>query len=313
MIFQDKELLPSDQKLSWSELLNEVRDMPQDEWIFRGLKKGPERKDNHHSINILSSFDQAWNRRPALTSGDRLSSSDRRLYEAWMLREFKREAYHYLDHLPHRDDYLEWLALGRHYQMPVRLLDFTYSFYVAVYFAISKLTKDEDGKDENGWVLAFNLKWNKEKLERELIPKLSNKCGVEDAKAAFQDRVLFKEFAFNYRQDYVVAVNPLRRNPRLAAQQGLFLCPANIEHTFDENLKKTIQEETSIKKLMLIRLSPSIRKEAMQELRRMNINSASLFRDLSGWAKSQGDIVHLNIPDDRFRKELELELTDPRD
>jgi hypothetical protein len=303
--FQRNDFLPRQKNLS--KLIDKVKKTtPPGEWIFRALKKGPTTRKR--KVPILSSFDKAWNRRTAPP----LPSGDRRLYEAWMLRDFKREAYHYLSHLPERDDFLEWLALGRHYLMPVRLLDFTYSFYIAVYFAVSRLTKDDEGNDKDGWVLAFNLKWSKEHVEKTLTPSLRTKCNVEDAKAAFQDKRLFKGFAFDYPEDYVVAVNPLRRNPRLAAQQGLFLCPGNIEHTFEENLKKTIQHEPHVKKLMLIPLHPSIRTETMRELRRMNISSASLFRDLPGWAESQGDIVHMDIKDGRFKEELKLELKQPR-
>ena len=34
----------------------------------------------------------------------------------------------------------------------------------------------------------------------------------------------------------VVAVNPFRLNQRLCAQQGVFLCPTDIESSFKENL-----------------------------------------------------------------------------
>lgn len=44
----------------------------------------------------------------------------------------------------------------------------------------------------------------------------------------------------------------------------------------------------------------------------MNISSASLFRDLSGWAESQGDVVHHDFHDERFKQELELELNEPK-
>ncbi|MCJ7730434.1 MAG: FRG domain-containing protein, partial [Sedimentisphaerales bacterium] len=81
-----------------------------------------------------------------------------------MLLEFKREAYNYLTDLPERDDFLEWLGLARHYGMPSRLVDFSYSFYVAAYFALSMKKKDE-----LGWILAINLTWVKDELEKKLI------------------------------------------------------------------------------------------------------------------------------------------------
>ena len=50
------------------------------------------------------------------------------------LREFQRKYHHYSQHIPDSDNTLEWLSLMRHYGAPTRLLDFTYSFYVAAYF-----------------------------------------------------------------------------------------------------------------------------------------------------------------------------------
>jgi len=75
-------------------------------------------------------------------------------------------------------------------------------------------------------------------------------------------------------------------------------------------LATALGTEPNVKKL--IPLPCSMRDTAMKELRRMNISSASLFRDLSGWAMSQRDVVHGDILDEGFRRELELELTDPR-
>jgi hypothetical protein len=284
---------------NWPELLAMVdRITPHGDWIFRGLRKGPDKENN---LEILSHFDEAWRRRRP--------EGARKLYEAWMLREFRREAYHHLHHLPEREDLLEWLALGRHYGMPVRLVDFTYSFYIAVYFAISRKVEEEVG-----WILAFNIKWHKQQLETYIVPKLLEKCNVPPNEAAFQDLRLFREFAINYNQDYVAAVNPFRRNPRLASQQGLFLCPANIEHDFDKNLESALPIDPEHRKgmLCLIQVPHGIRNEIIRELRRMNISSASLFRDLSGWAESQGDLVYYDINDKRFQDELNLEFEKPR-
>lgn len=301
MEFESNEVLSGP---TWPELLTTVENAKtHGQWIFRALRPrsvGPESPTGSRIAAILSSFDDACDRRIRST----IRAGDRRLYEAWMLREFKREAYHHLVHLPNRDDYLEWLALGRHYGMPARLVDFTYSFYVSLYFAISEL-----GRDEDGWIVAFNLSWNKDQVELKLKTAWKP-WSVPDVRAAFQDAELFKQFAFVQAAEYVVSVNPLRRNPRLAAQQGLFLCPGNIGRSFDENIQSTVGSEPNVKRL--IRLPPKIRKDAWDALRTVNISLASLFRDLSGWAESQRDVVHRDIPDDRFRKELELELTDPR-
>ena len=78
-----------------------------------------------------------------LTSFDRIAKlanikkEKRWYYEALILREFMRCAHLYLtkENIPASNDKLEWLSLMRHYKAPTRLMDFTYSFYIAAYFA----------------------------------------------------------------------------------------------------------------------------------------------------------------------------------
>ena len=58
--------------------------------------------------------------------------------EERIVRVFKRKAHLYLDHVPDPEDDFQWLALMQHHGSPTRLLDFTWSPFVAAFFALEK-------------------------------------------------------------------------------------------------------------------------------------------------------------------------------
>jgi hypothetical protein len=57
--------------------------------------------------------------------------------ERKMLNNFKRYAYAVFKHLPNDNELEEWLALMQHYEVSTRLLDWTYSFYVALFLRLN--------------------------------------------------------------------------------------------------------------------------------------------------------------------------------
>ena len=69
--------------------------------------------------------------------------------------------------LPEPGDKLGWLAIMQHYGAPTRLLDFTYSPYVALYFALRNRIERESDFAEVWGLDAAALRAHPEKTSRE--------------------------------------------------------------------------------------------------------------------------------------------------
>ena len=88
----------------------------------------------------------------------------------------------------------------------------------------------------------------------------------------------------------VAPIQPFRMNERLTIQQGLFLCPAQISSTFEDNLSAMSLRGAKFEKFLL---GEGLRRQILSELNQMNINRASLFPGIDGFAQSLGLNIEL--------------------
>src|SRR5438132_11133977 len=112
---------------SWSEFLKLVIHPPYSNWAFRG-----ERDERWSRYSSLSRYLQHFGVAPKAWP-----EQERRI-----LRIFKRKAHQFLEKPPEPDDDFQWLALMQHHGAPTRLIDFTWSPYVAAFFALERATGD---------------------------------------------------------------------------------------------------------------------------------------------------------------------------
>lgn len=220
-----------------------------------------------------------------LIKGDLLENGH--IIEKNIITEFKRRFHQYSNYVPDRNDNIEWLSIMRHHGAPTRLLDWNFSPYIALYFALHKSNK------ENGYAIwCIESEWaRKESIEKFLKVK---GCTEDDFKKSsyglnpdLLTKLLLKNLSNKKPQilfhKTVFPISPKLINRRLTVQKGLFMCPGDPTCTFEDNLKEMANYEKNIEKIII---PEKLRIEFLAKLHNMNITHATLFPDLDGFAFS---------------------------
>ncbi len=222
--------------------------------------------------------------------------------ERAMLHEFKRKYPLYSSVLPEYNDHLEWLAIMQHHGAPTRLLDFTYSLWVACYFALIDSKTEASIWFVNERILRDNLRYSSNVYytpEDALVTKI-NAIHIE-----FANTFLYKELDGEL-PNTVINLIPKISTERLSRQQGLFLMPTNLEIPFIKNLSSAFQFNIKFNKkkfsylldyahkyeyfskvcVIKIDISLTHHKKILTALKQMNITAETLFPGVDGLAKS---------------------------
>lgn len=255
----------------------------QTKWIFRGQPSV--------SMHLDTSLERAFKRLEV--PGEKTHQLETR-----MIHEFSRSYHLYTEHQPPpaRGETLEWLALMQHHGTPTRLLDFTYSLFVAAFFGL-----EHTADDCAVWAVKHN--WLVRHL-RSLAVKHVDKgekvfTKFSDEKDGPSFRLLFRDS----RLRLVAPVNPLRLNQRLIIQQGVFLCPGDVTVGFEDNLKSLSGYDDNVYKIVI---KGGCRVKLLQKLHRSGLNRAVLFPGLDGFAQSLTNLAILPLfqIDDKILKLL---------
>src|SRR4051812_32470755 len=191
--------------------------------------------------------------------------------ERHLLRSFRKYAER--DAVP-EDTLWHWLALAKHHGLATRLLDWTYSPYVALHFATAKQTRfDEDGVI---WMVDFvqaNQRLPKrlrESLEREGMNAMSADLLNEVA----PDLARFDELG----EDFVVFFEPPALDDRIVNQYALFSLMPSPHARMDEWLERN----PGLSRRIL--LPAELKWEVRDKLDQANITERVLFPGLDGLA-----------------------------
>ncbi len=254
----------------WEDFLS-LPNISEDFWIYRGQS---------NDWPLKTSLERACER-----SGISLQHAP--LIEKTLVDNFRRR-YDGDDREFVIKDTLYCLALMEHHGAPTRLLDWTYSPYIALYFAIENV-------DERSVIWCMNHKWWT-KRARAIVG--DDRFGQRIRYETRNDQSFIPLYMTEKPHRMVYLENPFFFNSRLNIQQGVFLCTGDITARFEENLKGLGESHTSDSVVKIFcEMKMEDRMRALKELNKMNIHRESLFPGIDGFAQA---LAH------RLRMYLEL-------
>jgi hypothetical protein len=245
---------------TWQEFHDVVAGPDYKNWAFRGQS------------------DASW---PLYSSLSRYLKNYRIHPDAWFPQEerigriFRRKAHLFLDHVPDEADAFQWLALMQHHGAPTRLLDFTWSPFVAAFFALERATEDAAV-----WAVFVPALWRTgHKIS---FPDKEERLGPDER--SLRNPGAYENYYLDNDVPFVSSGEPMVMNKRLIAQSGTFVVPSVLDQPVEQVLAGYSPARRAVTKFVLE--TSRLRKEAMLALYNMNLTNATLFPDLDGLARS---------------------------
>jgi hypothetical protein len=205
------------------------------------------------------------------TSLKRLGGNSATL-EGHLLRNFRKYAAR--DAVP-VDSFWNWLALAQHHGLPTRLLDWTYSPYVALHFATAR--RERYDRDGTVWMFDYVRAHDEapEKLRELLRAEGANVFTTEMMGRVAAGLPEFDELG----EDFVVFVEPPSFDERIVNQYALF----SLMPKADASLDALLAEHAELVKRIVI--PADLKWEIRDKLDQANITERVLFPGLDGLSR----------------------------
>jgi hypothetical protein len=243
--------------------------------IFRGQAKAEEK----------------WTLKPTLLRSllepDKLKIEEVIDLEFKSLENFKKRAhlFHKTSLIRDEDTILDWWSLMQHYGAPTRMLDWTMSPYVALYYAVS----EEFDTDGAIWFL------NVQELTDMVEQLYGEKC--KPSKEDYE-KILREPNAQPIMQVYSRDI----LTDRMINQQGLFTVCHNVLEDHAYSLGNVLSKyEDKCKWLCKVVIPKEHKIQFLSNLHAMNITGASLFPGADGIGRYLNELMHIesghNIPE----------------
>jgi hypothetical protein len=196
--------------------------------------------------------------------------------ERHLLSSFRKYA---LRNSVHGDWLWNWLSLAKHHGLPTRLLDWSYSPYVAMHFA----TQNVEHFDEDAAIWCVDYSQTNQLLPRPLRKLLADE-DVNIFTAELLNRVAPSLAAFDAlsRRDFVLFFEPPSLDDRIVNQFALFSLPSSPSLPLEDLLKR---RDATYRRIII---PAALKWEVRDKLDQANITERVLFPGLDGlsaWLK----------------------------
>jgi hypothetical protein len=216
-------------------------------------------------------------------------------YEKHLLTSFRKYA---LRNAVHGDFLWNWLSLAKHHGLPTRLLDWTYSPYVALHFA----THDFRDFDVDGAIWCVDYK-----KTNELLPAALRKI-LEDEDANIFTTDMLNQVARSIEEfdslartgDFVAFFEPPSLDERIVNQFALFSLPSSATMSLESLLG---HREATYRRIII---PAALKWEVRDKLDQANITERVLFPGLDGLSQWLKRYFTTRVP------EPDVEPRDPR-
>lgn len=223
----------------------------------------------HLKVDVDPKIHPVWYRGHSVSSWKLEPSYDRLKkppFESSLVNEFRQNANYLINTQAPKNDF-EWLFLMQHFGVPTRLLDWTESPLVALYFALEIEKKGSLNKDGALWLLyPSELNKNTNRDRDGYIP-------------AFEDSEYMETYS---TQKYVKGLDEgvlpkaaiaTRNNPRIQAQLGVF--------TISHHKKVPIENVGDGAHVIKYIVPREYKKSISEELKLIGVNKFQIFPELA--------------------------------
>jgi len=195
--------------------------------------------------------------------------------ELHLLSSFRKYA---VESAVHGDSIWNWLSLAKHHGLPTRLLDWTYSPYVAMHFA----TQDFRTFNEDGAIWCVDYRQTDALLPKPLREVLKRyDVNIFTTEMLNAVATSLEDFDGLSRRDFVLFFEPPSLDERIVNQFALFSLPSSPRVKLEELLRK----REAFRRIVI---PAQLKWEVRDKLDQANITERVLFPGLDGlsqWLK----------------------------